>query len=68
MINLLKLPLSAGLNLINQQTLTMNLILAPVVALGVFGGRKLILVIPQKAFEATVVVFAVIAGIRLSFF
>jgi uncharacterized membrane protein YfcA len=67
-INLLKLPLSAGLNLINQETLTMNLILAPVVALGVFGGRKLILVIPQKAFEGTVVVFAIIAGIRLSFY
>jgi len=66
-INFLKLPLNAGLNLINRETLLTNLILVPAVALGVFGGKKLITIVPQRIFEATVVVFAIIAGVRLCF-
>lgn len=67
-INLMKLPLNAGFNLITRETLLINLILAPAIALGVFGGKKLITVIPQRVFEATVVLFALAAGVRLSFF
>jgi len=67
-INFLKLPLGAGMNLINIQTLLANLILAPAIALGVFGGKRLLSKIPQKAFEFTVISFAVIAGIKLCFF
>ncbi|BDS05730.1 UPF0721 transmembrane protein [Oceaniferula spumae] len=67
-INFLKLPLGAGLNLITPSTLLANLMLAPAIALGVFGGKKVLVKIPQRAFEATVVVFAVIAGIKLCFF
>ena len=67
-INFLKLPLGAGMNLITTQTLLANLILAPAIALGVFGGKKLLGKIPQKVFEFTVISFAVIAGIKLCFF
>ena len=67
-INFLKLPLGAGMNLINTQTLLANLMLAPAIALGVFGGKKLLGKIPQKVFEFTVISFAVIAGIKLCFF
>lgn len=67
-INLLKLPLSAGLDLITPEGLLTNLILAPAIAAGVFGGHRLIKVISQKVFEMTVIAFAVVAGIRLCFF
>lgn len=67
-INVMKLPLGAGLNLITPGSLLTNLILAPVIALGVFGGHQLIKIISQKAFEITVIAFAFIAGIRLCFF
>ncbi len=67
-INFIKLPLGAGMNLINTQTLLANLMLAPAIALGVFGGKKILTKIPQKAFEITVISFAIIAGIKLCFF
>jgi len=67
-INILKLPLGAGLNLISGQTLLANLILAPAIALGVFGGKIVLTRIPQKVFELTVVGFALLAGIKLCFF
>ena len=67
-INLMKLPLNAGLNLITKETLFLNLILAPAVAFGVLAGKKLITIVPQRLFEITVVVFAIIAGVRLWFF
>ena len=67
-INFLKLPLGAGLNLITPGSLLTNLILAPVIALGVFGGHRLIKIISQRAFEATVITFAFLAGVRLCFF
>lgn len=47
---LIKLPLNAGLDLITVDTLLMNLILAPAIALGVFGGKKLISIVPQHIF------------------
>ena len=67
-INILKLPLGAGLNLITPGSLLTNIILAPVIAAGVFGGHRLVKVISQRTFELTVIGFAIIAGIRLCFF
>lgn len=67
-INILKLPLGAGLDLITTQSLISNIILSPAIAIGVWSGHRLITVISQKAFEMTVIVFAAIAGIRLCFF
>lgn len=67
-INILKLPLGAGFNLITLQSLTTNIILAPAIALGVWSGHRLITIISQRVFEVTVIAFAGIAGIRLCFF
>ena len=67
-INILKLPLGAGLDLITTQSLLSNIILSPAIAIGVWSGHRLITVISQRAFEMTVIVFAAIAGIRLCFF
>jgi len=67
-INFMKLPLGASLNLISFQTLLANFLLAPAIALGAFGGKKLLTKIPQKTFELTVIGFAIIAGIKLCFF
>ena len=65
LVNLLKLPLSAGLSLMNWQSLKWNFIMFPIVTFGVVLGKKLLVKVPQKAFEAMVVVFALIAGLRL---
>lgn len=66
--NLLKLPLNAQLNLITKETIMLNLYLAPVLALGIFAGKKFIHRIPQKSFEYLILLFAVIAGVNLTFF
>ena len=66
--NLIKLPLNAQLDLITKDTILMNLYLAPVLASGIFIGKKFLHRIPQKAFEYIILVFAMMAGIRLTFF
>lgn len=68
LINLLKVPLNAQLDLINRESLWINLQLAPAVVAGVFGGRWLIHRVPQRLFEWMIVVFSIAAGIRLLFF
>lgn len=67
LVNLLKVPMSANLSLINPESLMFNLRLAPAVVVGVFGGRWLVRHVPQKAFEWMIVVFSAIAGLRLIF-
>ncbi len=66
--NLIKLPLNAQLNLITKETIMMNLYLAPLLALGIFVGKKFLHRIPQKSFEYLILIFAMIAGIRLTLF
>jgi hypothetical protein len=66
--NLIKLPMNAQLDLITKETLMQNLYLAPVLAFGIFGGKFFIHRIPQKSFEYLILIFAMIAGIRLTFF
>jgi uncharacterized membrane protein YfcA len=67
LVNLLKVPLNARLALITQESLMENAKLLPAVALGVFGGRWLIRHVPQAAFEWMIVVFSLLAGLRLMF-
>jgi uncharacterized membrane protein YfcA len=68
LINLLKVPLNAQLATITPTTLQENLKLVPAVAAGIIGGRWLIRHVPQKAFEWMVVIFSLIAGLRLLLF
>lgn len=67
LINLLKVPLNARLALITQDSLLENARLLPGVVVGIFGGRWLIRHVPQAAFEWMIVVFSVLAGLRLLF-
>ncbi len=64
-VNVLKVPLSRGLNLITPGTLHFNLVLLPLVIIGVLIGRMLIQRINQRVFEAVVLVLTLLAAARL---
>jgi uncharacterized membrane protein YfcA len=65
LVNLIKVPFSSSLGLIGPHSLSLNLVLFPAVAAGVFAGRKLIAHIPRRAFEALVLILAAAAAIKL---
>ena len=66
LINVLKLPFSAHLDLITRETLTFNVILVPVIVAGLFVGRALITRIPQRMFDTLILVFALVAAAKLT--
>ena len=66
-VNVFKLPFSAGLGLIRTNTLLLNLVLFPAVAIGVFSGRWIVHRLPQRAFDLLMLMFAAIAALRLIF-
>jgi uncharacterized protein len=66
-INLFKVPFSQHLGLINGNSLTFNFMLTPFVLAGIFTGRKLIKIVPQKLFEQLLLVFAAAASLNLIF-
>lgn len=65
LVNLLKIPLNAQLALITSESLLENAKLLPGVVVGLLGGRWLVHRVPQAAFEWMIVLFSVIAGLRL---
>lgn len=67
-VNVIKVPFSAHLGLINGPSLALNLVLIPAVALGIVLGRRLLAIVPQKIFEELILIFAVVASIRLILF
>ena len=68
LVNILKLPLVASLDLINANSLKITLLVLPGIFAGIFVGRKIIQLIPQKLFQFLLYGFSVIAGVRLLFF
>ena len=64
-INLCKLPFSAGLGLTNAYSLTLALVLAPLVVVGFFCGRKLATVMPQKIFERFLLACTAVGALKL---
>ncbi len=64
-VNLLKVPFSTSLGLINSASLMLNLWLAPVVIAGVFAGRWLLGKINQAVFEWLMIVFSLLGALRL---
>lgn len=68
LINFIKLPFSAQLNLVNAETLTMNAMMIPVIVIGILLGKSILQKVPQKVFEAMIIVFALAASVRLLFF
>lgn len=64
-INIIKVPFSASLGLITQQTLLFNLLLAPAVLLGLLCGKFLLGKINQQAFEWLLIALSLLGAIRL---
>lgn len=65
LLNWFKVPFSADLGLITRDSLMLNAIMAPLVALGALTGIFLLRRIPQKGFTAAVEILAALAAIRL---
>ena len=64
-INLFKLPFSAGLGLFTAETLAMDALLVPVVLLAAFAGAKVARRISQSVFDKLVLGLTVLAAIGL---
>ncbi len=64
-LNMLKLPLYVSLGLINLQSLKVNLLALPSVALGAFLGYWLVKRIPQERFNQAVLLLAFAAALKL---
>ncbi len=64
-LNVLKLPFSWQLGLITTDTLLLNLLLAPMVLLGLLAGRWVVKRIPQRLFNTLILLFTATAATRL---
>ncbi len=64
-INLCKVPFSADLGLTNAYSLTLALVLAPLVLTGFFCGRHIVGVLPQKIFERFLLACTAVGALRL---
>jgi len=68
LVNLFKVPFLGQLELINPQSLQLNALLLPALVMGILLGRKLIHLIPQRAFEILLYGFSALAAIRLLYY
>jgi uncharacterized protein len=64
-VNLAKVPLSAGLGLIGPHTLSLNLVLLPAVFTGIAMGRWMTHRVPHRLFDGLLLTFAAVAALRL---
>ena len=67
-INMMKLPLMGGLNLITEQTLWFNLFVLPGLLVGVVVGRKLFHVIPERYFVPCVLFLNMLVPLQIILF
>jgi uncharacterized membrane protein YfcA len=65
-INVFKVPFSAGLGLITGSSLVLDALLVPLVVVGTFLGRRMVAHVPQHLFEVILLASAVLASARLS--
>jgi uncharacterized protein len=65
LLNVIKIPFSWGLGLIRMDTLALNVLLMPLIGLGLWVGTKLIRKIPQKLFDSLILVFTGLASLRM---
>ena len=65
LLNLFKVPFSAQLGLIGWDTLAINVVLTPMIVLGLLAGRWLIHRIPQRQFDSLVLLLSSVAALRL---
>ena len=64
LINFYKIPFSIHLGLIHTDTLLFNLVLAPVILVGLFLGRWLLQHVPQRLFDGLILAFAAVAALQ----
>jgi uncharacterized membrane protein YfcA len=64
-INLVKVPFSMSLGLTNGVSLTFAVVMAPLVMVGFFSGRRIATVMPQKIFERFLLVCTAAGALRL---
>jgi len=64
-INVFKVPFSAGIGVIHGSSLTLDAVLMPAVVVGLLSGRWLIAHISQRMFDSVLLGFAALAALRL---
>ena len=64
LINFYKIPFSIHLGLIHSDTLLFNLVLAPVILVGLFLGRWLLQHVSQRLFDGLILAFAAVAALQ----
>lgn len=64
-VNVLKVPFYVELGMIDGQSLLWNAWMLPAVLLGAWGGAKVLRLIPQRQFQAIVLLLGAAGGIRL---
>jgi uncharacterized membrane protein YfcA len=67
LLNLFKVPFMVNLDLINAQSVRLNLWLAPAVLIGGLVGRKILVKIDQRLFENLALILSALAGLKLLF-
>ena len=67
-INVIKVPFTIHLGLINADSLVLNAWMIPAVCVGAFIGFKVLPKIPQKLFQALILGFAALGGLYLIIF
>jgi uncharacterized membrane protein YfcA len=64
-VNAFKVPFSLALGLIHGQSLSLNVALSPAILAGLLAGRWLVHRVPQRIFDALLLLFAGVASLRL---
>lgn len=64
-VNVFKLPFSYSLGLIDLSSLTINVLFAPGIVVGMLCGKWAVNRIPQKTFDSLLLAFTAIAALRL---
>jgi len=65
-VNVIKVPFSASLGLINGHSLLLNLLLVPGIVAGVVAGRFFLGKINQQAFEWLMIALSLAGGLKLA--
>jgi uncharacterized membrane protein YfcA len=66
-VNWLKVPFSANLKMMTAESIKLDLMMLPFIAVGAFAGIYLLKRIPQRAFKAVVQILAATAAVKLLF-
>ena len=67
LLNMIKIPFSWSLGLIRLDTLSLNAMLIPLIALGLWIGTLVVRRIPQRLFDSIILILTGLASIRMLF-